>query len=681
MKIEKVLDNLPVVTEANGVYLIKKEVNSENIIECHIVNSANTETFNVSGAVEDPSLKGPSAGFTKHTLDYLITNYDIFTNYTIEPVVGSVTRTLNTVNLTTTAVNGSHSFKFNNKLYQINVVKPTVALPVIVTPVNNATVPLPLAVETSTLSFVEAGVNSSLYNKIHTQIQIATDINFTNIVYDAVDTDNNTNITVEGLTTETVYYTRIRFNVEDIGISNWSNININTIEAGQQYLVFDTFTDLNNVILTNHIGEIGAIWTAAPDNYDSGLDLYTVGPSTNMVLSNNALSPNTATNSEYYVATPSGGSLVGLTHFTIEIGIELRTGVSYSNVEIHSVPNLSNLFNNKLLLIELSDYLPEGNYASMQLNGNGIYYPLNANQTISFNTEHIFKAVYNGNNAKLYLNDVLIGSETAGLTIPSLSDIITLSVRVNNTNPQTNPITYFKFYEHVLTDIIFDSFTETVKTNLINHITDTGQSWGQGDWGLNSVSPDTLKLEVNTDGTSSVLEYSNGDVPGTDTAYGSIQNNKAIAWVNFPIPSYNYFIEANVNILADADDSYVTLIGRIQSAPGTGTSDYVDINWWPSPSWAPGTSTINDSVWGSGLLTTTPATINEAFVGLHLLRIEFINDNCSVYIDGILRTTVSIDTAVIIPGTGGYVGYGITANTQNYDSPGIKVLDFKVGAI
>jgi hypothetical protein len=313
------------------------------------------------------------------------------------------------------------------------------------------------------LSFVEAGVNSSLFTKTNTQVQVATDVNFTAIVYDALDIGNNTNISIPGLADGTNYFIRLRYDVQDIGLSNWSN----TI----------TFT------------------------------------------------------------TQSGGVLV------------------------------------------------------------------------------------------------------------------------------------------------FDSFTEVAKTNLINHTADTGQTWGEGDWGLNSIAPDTLKLEVNPDGTSTVLEYSNGDVPGTDTPYSSQHSTKSVSWLNYLVPVYNYYIEANVDIVSVADDSYVTLIGRIQSAPGTGTAEYVDINWWPSPSWAPGASLINDSNWGSGILSIDNNVINQTFTGLHLFRIEFNNTECKVLIDGILRATVTIDTSVIIPGGGGYVGFGIGARTENFDSPGIKVLDFKVDAL
>lgn len=229
--------------------------------------------------------------------------------------------------------------------------------------------------------------------------------------------------------------------------------------------------------------------------------------------------------------------------------------------------------------------------------------------------------------------------------------------------------------------LISDPFTETVKTNLYDHVNPVGSPWRQGDWGFNTTNPDTLKLEISSPGYVTVLEYVDGDIEGTDVPFASIQNAKCVAWVEQSIPVYNYSIEANVEILSDANDSYVSLIGRIQNGPGSNTGDYVDVNWWPSPSWAPGTSSINESNWGSGILSQDVTSLNETFTGIHLFRVDFINNECKVYIDNILKSTIIIDTTLILPNVGGFVGLGITAKTTNLDGPGIRVLDFKVTAL
>lgn len=232
--------------------------------------------------------------------------------------------------------------------------------------------------------------------------------------------------------------------------------------------------------------------------------------------------------------------------------------------------------------------------------------------------------------------------------------------------------------------IIHDSFNELVKTNLLNHMTNTGQSWAEGFWGLNSNNPDTGKLEVNTDGTASVLEYSNGDISGTDTPYASAYNTISELWVNHEIPVYNYYIEAIVDVLSDCNDSYIGLIGRIQQAPGPGgsTNHFVDINWWPSPSWNSGKSEVNSSSYGTGHLSSDITELSSSFTaGQYLLRVEFIFDECKFYIDGVLKATYMIDTTIITPNAGSYVGFRISQKTTNSDSPGIKILDFKVNQV
>jgi uncharacterized delta-60 repeat protein len=231
-----------------------------------------------------------------------------------------------------------------------------------------------------------------------------------------------------------------------------------------------------------------------------------------------------------------------------------------------------------------------------------------------------------------------------------------------------------------LNDILFvhDSFTETSKVNLLAHQTNTGQSWVKGTTALDVFTNLDLNIEVNTDGSTSVEEYDHYDELGVTEAYSSANNKLSDAWLNYLIPSHNYYIEALVEVLPDANDSYFTIYARIQNLIDDG--DYVDLNWWPSPSWTSGRSTINESNWGSGINNPTPIDVGEAYPpGQYLIKLVLEYNMCQLYIDNVYKYTLSLTGPVITnTSNGGYCGFGIFPKTTNLNGQGIKLLDYKV---
>lgn len=231
-----------------------------------------------------------------------------------------------------------------------------------------------------------------------------------------------------------------------------------------------------------------------------------------------------------------------------------------------------------------------------------------------------------------------------------------------------------------LNDLLFvhDSFTESSKVNLLAHQTNTGQSWVKGTSALDAFTNLDLNIEVNTDGTTSVEEYDHYDELGVTEPYSTANNKLSDAWLNYLIPSYNYYIEALVEVLPDANDSYFTIYARVQNLIDDG--DYIDLNWWPSPSWASGRSTINESNWGSGINNPTPTDVGAAYPpGQYLIRLVLEANVCKLYIDNIHKGNLILTGAVVTNASnGGYCGFGIFPKTTNLNGQGIKLLDYKV---
>jgi hypothetical protein len=114
MKIEKVLDNLPVILEANTIYFVKKATD----VETFITDNLATLAVGFGQAVAEPTIEGPLSVLPNSVNNYSITNFDIQTVYTVTAINGSVQYNIDTdvITYTAPATQGNCGFMINNKI-------------------------------------------------------------------------------------------------------------------------------------------------------------------------------------------------------------------------------------------------------------------------------------------------------------------------------------------------------------------------------------------------------------------------------------------------------------------------------------------------------------------------------------------------------------------------------------
>ena len=150
---------------------------------------------------------------------YLITNFDIFTTYTLSAVSGSVTRVKDTITYAAPNTVMPGGFYINGRLIPINIKASGIITPSITNPVFNATgVPINY---TFTSSAYTTAVELSNHQSTDWQISTSPDFSttFRNIVN---DTANKVSLPVIGLVISTTYYVRVRFKSSLGTISDWS---------------------------------------------------------------------------------------------------------------------------------------------------------------------------------------------------------------------------------------------------------------------------------------------------------------------------------------------------------------------------------------------------------------------------------------------------------------------------
>ena len=165
------------------------------------------------------AIKGVNSLIVNQTSDFEITNYDVFTNYQVVALAGSVSRTSNIISYTAPGASGLSGFTINGKTVSITIeqIKPKQAT--IVSPVNNAT-----QQNASTLITGSAfSMNSGSDTHYSSDWQLATDPNFDNVVQSTADDINHkTTWSVTGLSIDTAYYVRVRYKSATYGYGNWS---------------------------------------------------------------------------------------------------------------------------------------------------------------------------------------------------------------------------------------------------------------------------------------------------------------------------------------------------------------------------------------------------------------------------------------------------------------------------
>lgn len=222
MKIEKLIDDIPSTLEANAVYLVRKE----NRVQCHIVNDTGLAVYNVTRVIDDVTLMGDAllTAFISEAITFNISNYSNFKIYTLSAISGTVSRVDDIITYTAPSTVQAGGFVINGRTIPIAINPVTLATPAITQPTEaQVAVGLPVVVNSSNLAVNEVGVDASIYGHASTDWQIASDINFANILEQSTaDTVNKTVWNTTLLTSETTYYVRVRYNTTLLGTTPWS---------------------------------------------------------------------------------------------------------------------------------------------------------------------------------------------------------------------------------------------------------------------------------------------------------------------------------------------------------------------------------------------------------------------------------------------------------------------------
>lgn len=154
------------------------------------------------------------------TVQFTITDYDSFKNYTVTSNVGLVVRTNDVISYTAPATPQTMTLTVNGRQFNFNIVQPQPAKPSITSPINGAVNAGPGVTVTSS-AFV--GVGSGLTHQ-STDWQLATDASFTNVVQSSIDdTVNKTVWNFGNINTSTTYYLRCRYKANNGNYGSYSN--------------------------------------------------------------------------------------------------------------------------------------------------------------------------------------------------------------------------------------------------------------------------------------------------------------------------------------------------------------------------------------------------------------------------------------------------------------------------
>lgn len=187
---------------------------------------------------------------------YYISNYDITKQYDLKMMEGLVTRIDDQITYDAPYRTGLDGFILNNRYFYLNIIKPPVTKPVILIPfnkVNNvrSTVIFKIS-DYSSLYELRGEIKDSGFSLIGTDWELATDIDFNNLVAHEYDSQSYVNSwQVDSLIENTTYFVRARYKNSLYAYSEWSD----TVE-------FKTIDNFNNITET-------AVITSTPINtYD-----------------------------------------------------------------------------------------------------------------------------------------------------------------------------------------------------------------------------------------------------------------------------------------------------------------------------------------------------------------------------------------------------------------------------
>lgn len=170
-------------------------------------------------AAPEVSVVGPSELYVGTSGTYTISNYDMFTEYDVDVIAGSVLRNKATITFFAPNAVMPAGFKVNGKSFSPTIKPPGPATPSITSPVDNAA-----SVATSYT------LTSSAFNQIgdasahvSSDWQIATDPNFITVVKSSMNSvTDKVSWAVTGLSNNTSYFARVRYLASNANYSSWS---------------------------------------------------------------------------------------------------------------------------------------------------------------------------------------------------------------------------------------------------------------------------------------------------------------------------------------------------------------------------------------------------------------------------------------------------------------------------
>jgi len=175
----------------------------------------------IQGAI--PSLTGPTPVYVTQAIQYTLTNYNIFSTYSVAATAGSISITGDTISYTAPAsaqsVTLTVTMDGNDTDFTLAIQAAGISTPTNSTPSNGAT-DQSGSVTLTASAFAWLGVSDT---HASSDWQVATDSGFTNIVASTTtDTTNKITWTVAGLSVSVTYYWRVRHTGAANGTSSWS---------------------------------------------------------------------------------------------------------------------------------------------------------------------------------------------------------------------------------------------------------------------------------------------------------------------------------------------------------------------------------------------------------------------------------------------------------------------------
>ena len=231
--------------------------------------SIDSSTLDATSAIY-PVISDPGTLYLNTAYDIEILNFDSLITYTVTANGGVVNYNNGIISITlpiwynkntvTLSING---FNYVLKVQLVTVNKPTI------TNLSNGD----LIDRTKELTFSEFVVNNGVGTEVHssTDIQIATDSNFSNLVINEQEyTTTRTSYVLNGLSLGTTYYIRIRYNASTGIQSEWSD----TISFLTKNVYVNKPTITNFTTGTTNILYVGYTYTSSTFSVANGTDTH-----------------------------------------------------------------------------------------------------------------------------------------------------------------------------------------------------------------------------------------------------------------------------------------------------------------------------------------------------------------------------------------------------------------------